>query len=69
MKYKQLPIYKISYDILVRIMQMVKNFSREYKYTLGEKIQKEAIVRSSGIAWLDHFFFGCDNKFTKLVLN
>jgi hypothetical protein len=50
MKYKQLPIYKISYDILVRIMQMVKNFSREYKYTLGEKIQKEAIVRSSGIA-------------------
>ena len=43
MKYKQLPIYKISYDILVRIMQLVKHFSREYKYTLGEKIQKEAI--------------------------
>ena len=43
MKYKQLPIYKSSYDMLLRIMQLIKHFPREYKYTLGEKIQKEAI--------------------------
>jgi len=29
--------------MLLRIMQLIKHFPREYKYTLGEKIQKEAI--------------------------
>ena len=43
MKYKQLPIYKSTYDMLLRLMQVVKHFEREYKHTLGEKIQHEAI--------------------------
>jgi len=43
MKYKQLPIYKASYDVLIRIMQVVKNFSKDYRYTLGEKLENEAI--------------------------
>lgn len=42
-KYKHLPIYKATYDLLLRIMQVVNKFQREYKYTLGEKLQNETI--------------------------
>ncbi len=37
--YDTLPIYKSTYDFLLRIMHVVSHFPREYKYTLGEKIQ------------------------------
>lgn len=39
--YDNLPVYKISYDLLLELFQFVKNFSREYKYTLGDSIKKE----------------------------
>ncbi|HSA06363.1 MAG TPA: four helix bundle protein [Candidatus Gastranaerophilales bacterium] len=42
-QYKHLKIYKASYDLLLRITQAIKGFAREYKYTLGEKLQNEAI--------------------------
>jgi hypothetical protein len=41
--YSNLPIYKASYDFVLEIFKIVKNFNREYKYTLGESIKKEAI--------------------------
>jgi hypothetical protein len=41
--YSNLPIYKASYDFVLEIFKTVKNFNREYKYTLGESIKKEAI--------------------------
>ncbi|MDD5103792.1 MAG: four helix bundle protein [Candidatus Peribacteraceae bacterium] len=41
--YNQLPVYKASYDLLVELFRFVKDFSREYKFTLGESIKKEAI--------------------------
>lgn len=42
-QYKHLPVYKATYDLLLRIMQVVNKFQREYKYTLGEKLQHETI--------------------------
>ena len=42
-KYDTLPIYKATYDFLLRVMHAVSHYPREYKYTLGEQIQKECI--------------------------
>jgi hypothetical protein len=32
--YQNLPVYKTSYDLLIMIFSLVKEFSKEYKYTL-----------------------------------
>ena len=42
-QFQHLPIYKLTYDILLRIMQVTKNFPREYKYTLGQKLKDEVL--------------------------
>jgi len=40
-QYQHLPIYKQTYDILLRTMVATKNFPREYKFTLGQKLKDE----------------------------
>ena len=42
-QYQHLPIYKQTYDILLRTMIATKDFPREYKFTLGQKIKDELI--------------------------
>jgi hypothetical protein len=42
-QYLHLPIYKQTYDILLRTMTATKEFPREYKYTLGQKIKDELV--------------------------
>ena len=42
-QYEHLPIYKQTYDFLLRVMIATKDFPREYKYTLGQKIKDELI--------------------------
>jgi hypothetical protein len=37
--YEHLPIYKKMFDIVVYIEQIVKNFSRYHKYTLGTEMR------------------------------
>ena len=37
--YYHLPVYKTSYDLLLAIFQLTKNFSREYKYTIGQDLK------------------------------
>lgn len=41
--YDNLPVYKASYDLLVEIFQFSKNFNKEYKYTVGEKLKNETL--------------------------
>lgn len=41
--YLHLPVYKASYDLVLEMFKVIKDFNREYKYTLGESIKKEAI--------------------------
>jgi hypothetical protein len=42
-QYEHLPIYKQTYDLLIRTMTATKDFPREYKYTLGQKMKDEII--------------------------
>ncbi len=37
--YYHLPVYKVSYDLLLAIFQLTKNFSREYKYSIGQDLK------------------------------
>jgi len=38
-----LRIYKTSYDLLLSLFQLSAKFSREQKFTLGEKMKNEAV--------------------------
>ena len=42
--YYNLPVYKQSYDLLLEIFLLTKDFNREYKYTIGEELKKETIA-------------------------
>ncbi len=42
--YSDLPVYKATYDLLLAIFQFTKEFSKEYKYTVGESLKKETIA-------------------------
>jgi hypothetical protein len=42
--FSDLPVYKASYDLLLAIFRFTKDFSKDYKYTVGESIKKETIV-------------------------
>ena len=42
-QYDELPVYKASYDLLLEIFKFTKEFSREYKYTVGESLKKETL--------------------------
>lgn len=39
--FTELPVYKLGYDLLIAVYERTKTFSREYKYTLGERLKNE----------------------------
>ena len=41
--YSELPVYKLGYDLLLAIYGKTKLFTREHKYTLGEKLKNETL--------------------------
>ena len=41
--HNELPVYKASYDLLLKIFQFTKEFSKDFKYTIGESMKKETI--------------------------
>ena len=41
--FSDLPVYKATYDLLLAIFRVTKDFSKDYKYTVGESIKKETI--------------------------
>ncbi len=47
--YFHLPVYKASYDLVLDMFKVIKDFNREYKYTLGKNIKKEAIEMVTNI--------------------
>lgn len=42
-QYRHLPIYRLTYELLQRVMVVSKDFPREYKFTMGQKIKDEVI--------------------------
>jgi len=47
--YIELPVYKATYDLLLQIFGLTHNLSREYKFTLGEKLKNETTELLSNI--------------------
>ena len=47
--YDNLPVYKSSYDLLLLVFKIVKEFTKEYKYTLWDTIKREIINMISNI--------------------
>ena len=46
--YTELPVYRDTYQLILKIFECTKDFSKEYKYTLGEDMKRDALrlVRS-----------------------
>ena len=42
-QYQHLPIYKLTYLLLSKITCVTSGFSKNYKYSLGEKLRVEAV--------------------------
>lgn len=42
-QYQHLPIYKATYDLLVKITHATSNFPKAYKYSLGDKLRVEVV--------------------------
>lgn len=40
---KHLPIYKVGYDLLHMVTPLIKNFSRDYRPTLGQRLHAECV--------------------------
>jgi hypothetical protein len=47
--YIELPVYKVAYDLLLQIYALTHNLTREYKFTLGEKLKNEITELLSNI--------------------
>jgi hypothetical protein len=41
--YSDLPVFKKAYDLLLAVYKMTGSLSREYKYTIGEKLKNEML--------------------------
>lgn len=46
--YYELPVYRDTYQLVLKIFEFTKHFSREYKHTLGQDMKRDALqlVRS-----------------------
>lgn len=42
-QYQHLPIYKVTYDLLLLVTKYSATFTQTYKYTLGDKLRAEII--------------------------
>lgn len=41
--HSELPVYRDTYNLLRKIYEITKNFSKEYRYTLGEDMKRDAM--------------------------
>ena len=46
--YYDLPVYRDTYKLILKIFEVSKDFPKEYKYTLGQELKRDALqlVRS-----------------------
>ena len=42
-RHEHLPIYKLSYELLGQVVQVTKEFPREFKFTVGQRLRDEVI--------------------------
>ena len=41
--YTELPVYRDGYQLVLKIFELTKDFSKEYKYTLGQDMKRDAL--------------------------
>ena len=41
--YYELPVYRDVYKLILMIFECTKDFSKEYKYTLGQDMKRDAL--------------------------
>ncbi len=41
--YYDLPVYRDTYSLILLIAQVTKDFPKQYKYSLGQDMQREAL--------------------------
>ena len=41
--YYSLPVYKQVYDLILKVFEATKDFSKEYKYTLRQDMKRDAL--------------------------
>jgi hypothetical protein len=41
--YSELPVFKASYDLLLDVFNLCRHFSKDFKYTIGEKLKNETV--------------------------
>ena len=58
-RYEHLPIYKTAMDLAVYLEQVVRNFSRYHKYTLGSDLRQQ----SRELLRMIHERFRCNRGF------
>lgn len=39
----ELPVYKDTYQLILKIFEIIKEFSKEYKFTLGQDMKRDAL--------------------------
>ena len=42
--YYDLPVYRDTYKLILKIFECTKDFSKEYKYTLGQDMKRDALT-------------------------
>ena len=41
-RYKHLPIYKVTYDLLMQITKITRSFPKDFKYSLAATLRERA---------------------------
>ena len=41
--YYELPVYRDTYQLILKIFAYTKDFSKEYKFTLGQDMKRDAL--------------------------
>lgn len=41
--YSELPVYRDSYNLLIEIYKLTNKFSKDYKYSLGQDMKRDAL--------------------------
>jgi hypothetical protein len=43
-RHDELPVYKATYDMMLSVFRFVKDFSKEYKYSVGDTLKTETMA-------------------------
>ena len=43
MLHTELPVYRDTYQLILKVFELTKDFSKEYKYTIGQDMKRDAL--------------------------